>query len=327
MNCLCCGNKNFTYIHYLNQDFINSPIFDDKKIEVCDTCGFGSMTENPNAQEIEKFYNLEYRKKGSAYFIDFENTRGLNNIDPRAFAQIQAGISLVEFKSNDNFLDLGPGNGNSFAMAMKLLPSPNLYGIELNLGAKNFYKKTYGVNCFESIDQIIFAGVLFKILLLSHSLEHIRKDDLIEFINQLKNIVAIEGVCIIEVPNDDLRRPEVQQRLNDSPHLLFFSRESIERLFVKNGFDLIYLQIVGNKRKFTKNKIVVKEKRGRKKIVRKILDIKILKYVLRGIKKFLFDRLSKIFEVNPKGYSNAILNQFIPEDSRDCIRIIIRKKG
>jgi hypothetical protein len=284
MKCLCCGNKNFTYIHYLNQDFINSPIFDDKKIEVCDTCGFGSMTENPNAQEIEKFYNLEYRKKGSVYFIDFENTRGLNNIDPRAFAQ-------------------------------------------LNLGAKNFYKKTYGVNCFESIDQIIFAGVLFKILLLSHSLEHIRKDDLIEFINQLKNIVAIEGICIIEVPNDDLRRPEVQQRLNDSPHLLFFSRESIERLFVKNGFDLIYLQIVGNKRKFTKNKIVVKEKRGRKKIVRKILDIKILKYVLRGIKKFLFDRLSKIFEVNPKGYSNAILNQFIPEDSRDCIRIIIRKKG
>jgi SAM-dependent methyltransferase len=323
--CICCGNRNFTYIEYLNQDFINSPIFDNQEIEVCDTCGFGSMTKNPKSQEIEKFYNLEYRKKQSPYFIDFENIRGLKGIDPRAFAQIQTGISLIDFKSNDNFLDLGPGNGNSFAMAKKLLPGANLYGIELNSGAKNFYKKTYEVSCFESIEQIIFARLFFKIVLLSHSLEHIRKDDLIEFINKLKNIVVTEGICIIEVPNDDLRRQEMKQRLNDSPHLLFFSRESIKKLFIKNGFDVIFLQIVGSKRNFTMDKIIVREKVGIK-FVKKILDIKSFKNVLIGMKKFLFDRLSKIFEINPRGYSDSILNQFISEDSRDCIRIIIRKK-
>ena len=67
----------------------------------------------------------------------------LRSIDARSLAQIYMGLSQVIFKYNDNFLDLGPGSGNSFATASLVLDNPNCFGIELNRGAQEFYLKNY----------------------------------------------------------------------------------------------------------------------------------------------------------------------------------------
>ena len=324
MECLCCEGKTFDTLDYINEEFPNTEIFDQLIIKVCSTCGFGFLESDPAADQINNFYHLEYRGKDSPFYLDFGKIGPLKNLDPRAFAQLATGISFVNFKPFDAFLDLGPGNGNSFAMANFLLPSPRLHGVELNLGAIDYYRKTYSAICFKNMEEIIFGGPDFQIILLSHSLEHIRKDDLLHFISQIRKILSEEGICIIEVPNDDFRKKELHARLNDSPHLLFFSTESIEKLFIKSGFKVMYLKVLGNSRIHTTSNFRNVKKDLGKKVIIAISKSRLLKKLFKNLKARLLSQVIKFVEINPKGFTDNLLNQFTVDGSRDCIRIVIQ---
>lgn len=324
MKCLSCDGETFETLDYINRDFPNTGIFDELIIRICSNCGFSFLATDPTSDQIDNFYTSDYRKKGSAYHLDFGKIGRLKNLDPRAFAQLATGISFVDFKPFDAFLDLGPGNGNSFAMANLLLPNPRLYGVELNSGAIDFYHANYNANCFENLEKIISEGKLFKVILLSHSLEHIRKDDLIYFISQIRKIISEDGICIIEVPNDDFRKKELHARSNDSPHLLFFSAEALRKLFTRSGFEVIYLKVLGNPRFYNKPNFGPIEKNIVQKVKAAVLYSGILKKFLKNLRRRFLHRVSGFIEINPKGFTDNLLHQFTVDDSRDCIRMIIR---
>ena len=86
---------------------------------------------------------------------------------------------------------------------------------------------------------------------MSHVLEHFQAYQLESILTNLLNYLAYDGVLIVEVPNDNFKifNPEY---VNQSPHLSFFSLDSIKILFEKNGFEILYLNTVG-KDKINKN--------------------------------------------------------------------------
>jgi hypothetical protein len=330
MDCLCCKNKNDPgcnlVLDYKNISFLNSDIFNKRKIIICKLCGFGALASEPTSVEIQEFYTHRYRSIDSGHYFNFEKSGPLKNIDPRSFAQIQTGIFFVSFVANDNFLDLGPGDGNSFSMASRLLPNPNLFGIEYNQGAKRFYKDKYNVKSYTSLPQLIEEGVLFKMILLSHSLEHLRREELSEYIFNLRRLLIADGICIVEVPKDDFREERSQLRVNDAPHLLFFSLESIKMLFQNHGFEVVYLRTVGND-EFPAESSFIKRDLFRLINLVKFKNFFLRNFIGKNAIRVIKNLIQRYYELSPYRYSENILAQFIEGENKDCIRLVIRKLG
>ena len=330
MNCLCCTNRSHVgsnlILDYKNTKFVDSEIFNKRQIIVCKVCGFGVLVAEPDSIEIQEFYTHKYRSIDSGHYFDFEKSGPLKNIDPRSFAQIQTGIFFVDFATYDNFLDLGPGNGNSFSMASRLLPNPNLFGIEINQGAERFYKDKYNVKTYRTLSQLIEQGIEFKLVLLSHSLEHFRKEELFEYISSLRNILSTDGICIVEVPNDDFRLERSRSRNNDAPHLLFFTLDSIKILFENHGFEVIYSKIVGVEKFHTRRNPIKKDSFKSMNLVT-IKNFFLRNVIVKKLRLVVESCIQRYYELNHYGYSGNILTQFIAAENKDCIRLVIRKLG
>lgn len=52
-------------------------------------------------------------------------------------------------------------------------------------------------------------------------------------------------MLVIEVPNVDFRVHK-HLRFPDTPHTIFFSKDSICRLLIKSGYDIKHIQVLGN---------------------------------------------------------------------------------
>ena len=79
----------------------------------------------------------------------------------------------------------------------------------------------------------------YDIILLSHVLEHVvfPKNIISEIINSL----SINGICIIEVPNDNSFL--LSQKIYDEPHITFFNCKSIETLFSNFSNEINIIEI------------------------------------------------------------------------------------
>ncbi len=87
---------------------------------------------------------------------------------------------------------------------------------------------------------------------MSHSLEHFDIKDMEVLFCDLYNVLAEDGIVIIEVPHVDLRNNEViDTRFNDTPHLSFFSVPSLQKLIERFKFDICYMNTVGQLQKIS----------------------------------------------------------------------------
>lgn len=225
-------------------------IFNELKLTHCISCGFGFSVPEINDKLVNQFYETQYRSKESTFHIDFlklGNTKdnGVGDIrNSRAFGQLSLARAFCNFNCSDIFLDIGPGKGGSFKMAKTLFDNPKLYSIELSQGAKEHYRKNYDADSHNSLNDFISLNLKAQILLMSHSLEHYRLSDLSELLLNLSLALAKNGVAVIEVPHVDLRI-HIENRGVDTPHFLFFSKESLASLFEQYSFDVLFIDTCG----------------------------------------------------------------------------------
>lgn len=244
--CPICGHGELIRdIKYVNEYWPDLTCWTELSIIGCASCGGGFCSPELRDDVIEHFYANEYRRKGEVFYVDFEgmNSRPVQ-LDQRALAQLQLAKHYVTFKTGDCFLDIGPGSGASFNVAQNVLLNPKCVGIEKNEGAKEAFKRVYGADTVASIDEFNATGYLAKICLLSHSLEHFKVEWLDGALSGFKNLLAPGGVLVVEVPLVDMRQ-HVEFRREDSPHLIFFSLDSIRILFEKNNWKILYLNACG----------------------------------------------------------------------------------
>lgn len=241
INCKICGARLVKKVgEYRNWVWQGISIFNNKEIAVCDGCGFGYVEQPPSANELLKFYSRIYRSSEGSHFIDFKNKPlgVVNGTFLRAYAQISLGLRFCHFYEGEIFVDVGPGDGASFRAADELLNNPQKFAVELSDGAKDFYSKYFNTASLTSLLEIENRRKA-KIILLSHSLEHYTIEGAEELLVAIRSSLHRNGILIVEVPNVDLRS-NAEVRGTDAPHMLFFSQESLGRLFANIGFEILF---------------------------------------------------------------------------------------
>ena len=246
-NCSICGGNISEKVIEYNNFGLNKydGLFDNLSLCFCIDCGFGSIDTKINPDLIWNFYKFQYRAKNSAFHINFDSKNDIHETFVDFAHKTTQQITLIndhcDFKKGENFLDIGPGPGGSFYIAEKLLYNPNLFGIEITKGAREFYNQfpLSKITIFDSIEDFISTQKKAKVILMSHSLEHYQVEELPKLFQDIKKALDPSGVLIIEVPNVDLRVHE-KVRGTDTPHFLFFSQNSICALLEKYGFQILF---------------------------------------------------------------------------------------
>ena len=331
-NCFICNQLSDSTTTYNDIGWSDFGIFNKLKIKYCIHCGFGHSFPEIDVKVINHFYEKQYRSKESTFYINFSKLKdtkvsGVADIrDSRSFGQLSLARAFCNFNSGDVFLDIGPGTGDSFNFAKTLFNNPKLHSIEFSQGAKEHYKKNYNALSHDSINDFISLNLKAQIILMSHSLEHYRLSDLSEFFSMLSIALAKNGVAVLEVPNVDFRF-HINNRGADTPHFLFFSKESLLLLFEKYSFDVLFIDTCGNhyisEEEFLKLKPESsKFKTNLKQSFNKLP--KSLKIILRTL--FRAFTKTKNFRLIRKVKVLNSLPQLSYGENRDCIRMVIRNK-
>lgn len=237
--CAACGSSRVNGTPYLTTTYKFVPLFENLEIRYCVDCGFGWSWPECDAAELDDFYEHHYRTPAHAA-IDYGRLRTPVVASRRHIAQLLLAVQHAEFSPGEMMVDFGPGGGASFSAACQVLDNPEFGAVELNAGAVEAYYQLYGAQTYGDLESLIKSGARPKVTLASHSLEHIRLSDLSDFLSRVFSLMAPGGVFVAEVPNVDMRVHR-EKRYHDDPHLLFFSQESLGRIFMNAGLDTVFV--------------------------------------------------------------------------------------
>ena len=328
---MCDKEKISATLPYNDTGWTDWGIFTKLKISYCISCGFGSSVPELEGGLVNDFYETKYRSKDSTFHIDFSKLpsfKGLGDVrDDRAFSQVSLARAFCDFNNEDIFLDIGPGKGGSFGVAKTLFNNPKIHSIELSTGAESHYRENYDAYSHNSINDFISLNLKAQVLLMSHSLEHYRLSDLPELFLSISLALAENGVAIIEVPHVDLRI-HAENRGVDTPHFLFFSKESLVLLGEKYFFDVLFIDTCGptypsldeflaSNAKSSKRKDYLKQNFNK---LPKSFRL-ILRMLVRAFKK------AKNVKLIRKNNLLKTLPQLSYGGNRQCLRMVIRNKA
>jgi transcription elongation factor Elf1 len=314
---VCKSNEKKFEVPYLHWGWHDTNIFNNRTILTCSICGFSHLLEEPTSEELVEFYKYWYRERFSPVRCDFSVAYNEIDIIPwRSLAQVSLIKTFVEFNYGDIFLDIGPGQGDSFFVAPKYFDGAKLCAVELTEGAENYYKCNFGVSTYPNIAKFLESNSFgAKVILMSHSLEHYRLSDLDSLFLYLKRAINENGILMIEVPLVDMRKHS-DCRFPDTPHTLFFSEESLRLLLEKRGFKVIYSEIVGEN--YPIKSIPVLNRSYFYSLLRRYLR---RFWVISAVKK-----INKIFKKPKKQLESIPFDVFRKSSNGDIIRVLVRLK-
>ncbi|MDA1169096.1 MAG: class I SAM-dependent methyltransferase [bacterium] len=152
------------------------------------------------------------------------------------------------FKKNvrkeSNILDLGCGYG-SFLYFLKSHQYKNVTGVDISSEELDVCKDIFKSYTFYQEDIFEFMHSTkekFDVIYLSHVLEHIKKDQLFDFLERVKNILQDDGYFIIVAPNSGAYFNAAANRYGDLTHELGFTELSLRQLFMVAKFKHIEIR-------------------------------------------------------------------------------------
>lgn len=312
------GSGQIPYIDSFNSSSKN--IFKNLSIEFCKACGFGYSFPDLEDEAVSEYYTHVYRDRESPHFVSFLALSKPLFHNYRSLAQLVLARHFVDFEEGDTFVDIGPGRGESFMSASNVFKKPKMFAVELSDGASVAYKNIYGIETFQNIKKLSQHTNNIKVLLSSHSLEHFKLKELQPLFMDIKKALGLNGVFIAEVPNVDMR-VHSQMRDGDTPHLLFFSKESLKKMIESFGFDVLFIDSCG-----TNYDVYWAKKNEKKRKIKKKLSL--LKNILRaGFKKMPVSvkiAIKKIYNKIRPELINFGVNDFSYGGNRTCLRVVAR---
>lgn len=140
-----------------------------------------------------------------------------------------------------NILDLGCGYG-SFLYFLKSHQYQNVTGVDISseeLGVCRDFFTSYTFHQADIFEFIRSTAEKFDVIYLSHVLEHIKKDQLFDFLEGVKNILQDDGYFVIVAPNSSAYFNAAANRYGDLTHELGFTELSLRQLFMVAKFKRI----------------------------------------------------------------------------------------
>ena len=330
--CLACKSPKIKSIPYKDYPFYGKEIIDFSKLQIfyCENCGFGYIFPEVDPKEIDTFYSDYYRKnKKSTHYLNFQRLyRPKTSQCTSGIERLVLARQFTNTHLGDNLLDIGPGPGWDFQAACSLLQNPNFYALEYSSEAAAAYQRLYNVKTYESFDRMVLdlEKKRMKFIISSHSLEHLLFDDLKILLKQMLDIIEDDGVFVIEVPHVDMRIHS-KIRDGDSPHFLFFSKESLMSILIDSGYEVMFLETCGDYYNLeSDNKVGVNNQKN---------NISLLKLIYRKVaplwfkeSQFKYDLINLFHYL--KGSSSKIKISQIKVGyggNRSALRAVIKKKN
>ena len=179
-----------------------------------------------------------YRKKIYERYLTSDNFRDFNDIEKQFNSISYIDQNIIDTLPNDKesrILDMGCGFGG-WLKFLKENGYENITGVEVG-AEQNQFLKDKGFNVIKS-DMVEFLKVTnnkYDVVTMFDVLEHFKKDEIVELIPLLKNIIEDDGGLIIRVPNGEaIFKGSIMY--GDFTHETFFTSRSLKQVFNIFGF-------------------------------------------------------------------------------------------
>tara|TARA_Y100000741_G_scaffold295949_1_gene236613 strand:+ start:45 stop:872 length:828 start_codon:yes stop_codon:yes gene_type:complete len=187
----------------------------------------------PSDENLNYFYEKVYRADGRPPYLVSENYEDQKKhyLEDKNLSYLLYLTSFVDIKKVKNFYDFGGGDGDLGHALKKKFPQLNLYCTE---GDSHCEKILYDRG-FQNLKDINKINEKFDLISTTHSLEHL--PEINSVFDKFKEFLNPEGYIFFEVPN--CPKEYWEGRPYDSPHLLFYTKKSLQKLASKHGFDIV----------------------------------------------------------------------------------------
>lgn len=204
-------------------------------VRVCADCGYGVMEDPPTNAKLRSYYLEAYWSARSAEFDGAPIGADAYRSDPRANSQADFVRDWVHSRPISNCLEIGAGAACSSLLLRDRLKDSgiNLYVCEPGQRWEKHYRaqgirKIAEYFPFQTTERFDYVHT-------SHWLEHVL--DLDETLSGLNSLIEPTGLLFVEVPNTEHNYWDLP--LEDTPHIHFFTRRSLVRVFGRYHFDCL----------------------------------------------------------------------------------------
>lgn len=147
---------------------------------------------------------------------------------------------IGEFLPKDKeskILDIGCGLGQNL-YTFSLLGYKNATGIDISPECVSFCKKKgFDVLKISAEDYLRDKIDSFDVITIYHVVEHIKKDEIINFLKVLRNSLRKGGVLIINIPNGNNSISGSHDRYVDITHEILYTPESMQEILLLARFE------------------------------------------------------------------------------------------
>jgi len=209
------------------------------KVKICKNCGYGMMAKIPSDRELNRYYSNQYwTERGTGEKV-FKSRYKTND---RAINQVKFVLDNIEKNiAIKKVLEIGAAHASSSLLFRDLWLNNQikLYVCESGKQWVNYYKNA---NIRLISDYFPFnEKITFDYIHTSHWLEHVSA--LNKVMSSIYKILNKNGHLFIEVPNTEHYYWNYPQ--TDTPHIHFFTCDSLIRLSENYGFTCVFIEEYG----------------------------------------------------------------------------------
>lgn len=228
---VCFTNESVLVRPYRTNPFPAVKCFAGLSIRSCRRCSLSFAAPMPNEHELEQYYADVYRARGSSVRLEpsYDSWDGAS-----VRARAQAEFVFKHTAEPRSWLDIGAGYGH-------LLQEAQSRGIRRTGAVEpdrrcREYLQAAGHVLYENVDAVI--GI-WDIISCSHVLEHLSTPR--QFLERVVGLLSPNGYLFVEVPNDC----RLDEAMSDTPHLLFFTKVSLLRVFLGSAIKVVSVMSCG----------------------------------------------------------------------------------
>ncbi|HRE46701.1 MAG TPA: class I SAM-dependent methyltransferase [Aggregatilineales bacterium] len=237
--CLVCQSPNTAALRpYRTTKAADVDYFGALTLVQCAACGVSFAHPMPTQATLDTYYTTAYRSHESDRRL--EDT---NNPWDGMMARARAQLDFIEHYSAgedrrtrpfERCLDVGAGYG-FFLDEVQRRGTVATTAVELDTHSR----ARLTAQGHTILDHLREAQGEWSLIAFSHLLEHMPNPH--HFLAQVRALLSPTGYIFCEVPNDT----HIAAALDDAPHLVFYTQESLVRLFERGGFAIVKVSLCG----------------------------------------------------------------------------------
>lgn len=217
----------------------NHDTFGQHMVVTCSECGLIFTVPPVLDDELRELYSTEYWQRRCIKHSG-------PDIDPgptaRTMAQTKFILQTLSVTSLAGWrvLDVGCGSGNLLASLKNL--GASAWGVEPDPLLGRYAQEAYGVVVKVGlVGEIDLPAQHFDLICMSHVLEHLA--DPLPALSKLRQVARPGGAMFVEVPHHP--RTDFDIGRQQGPHLSFFTPETMNRVALCAGFEVIRTSTCG----------------------------------------------------------------------------------